>query len=104
MEKRQESVFEGHTVNITSIIITSDNKYIISGGGYGDCTIRIWNFLEKRQEIVLKGHTDSVYSLAITSDSKYLISGGNDKTVRIWNLLEKDKKLFLKGMHLMQHT
>ena len=53
MEKRQEAILEGHTSVITSIAITSDNKYIISGGH--DCTIRIWNFLEERQETVLEG-------------------------------------------------
>ena len=79
MEKRQETVLEGHKSGVTSIAIASYNKYIISGGDYGDCTIRIWNFLEKRQETVLEGHTSPINSIAITSDNKYIISGSNDK-------------------------
>ena len=73
MEKRQETVLEGHNETVRSVAITSDNKYIISGSK--DCTIRIWNLLEKRQETVLKEHTSYVKSIAVTSDSKYIISG-----------------------------
>ena len=73
LERDYKLFLEGHTCTVTSIVITSDNKYIISGSS--DCTIRIWNLLEKRQETVLKGHTSGVTSIAITSDNKYIISG-----------------------------
>ena len=58
LERDYKLFLEGHTSSITSITITSDNKYIISGSD--DKTIRIWNLLEKRQEIVLEGHNDTV--------------------------------------------
>ena len=53
LERDCKLFLEGHNDIITSIALTSDNKYIISGGH--DCTIRIWNFLEERQETVLEG-------------------------------------------------
>ena len=59
---------------VRSVAITSDNKYIVSGGM--DKTVRIWNLQDKTQEAVLQGHTDSVKSVAITSDNKYIVSGG----------------------------
>ena len=43
-----------------SVAITSDNKYIVSGGW--DNTVRIWNLQDKTQEAVLQGHT---YGLAV---------------------------------------
>ena len=46
---------EGHTELINSVAITSDNKYIVSGGY--DKTVRIWNLQDKTQEAVLQGHT-----------------------------------------------
>ena len=58
LERDYKLFLEGHTSSVTSIAITSDNKYIISGSH--DKTIRIWNLLEKRQETVLEGHDGTV--------------------------------------------
>ena len=56
-DKTQEAVLQGHTcVHVLSVAITSDNKYIVSGGD--DKTVRIWNLQDKTQEAVLQGHTD----------------------------------------------
>ena len=73
-DKTQEAVLQGHTDCVTSVAITSDNKYIVSGGR--DKTVRIWNLQDKTQEAVLQGHTGSIISVAITSDNKYIVSGG----------------------------
>ena len=73
-DKTQEAVLQGHTGSVRSVAITSDNKYIVSGGY--DKTVRIWNLQDKTQEAVLQGHTDCVISVAITSDNKYIVSGG----------------------------
>ena len=86
---------EGHTDPVSSVAITSDSKYIVSGGY--DNTVRIWNLQDKTQEAVLQGHTGSVRSVAITSDNKYIVSGGYDKTVRIWNLQDKTQEAVLQG-------
>ena len=86
---------EGHTDYVTCVIVTKDNKYIISGSD--DRTIRIWNLLEQRQEGVLEGHFAEVLSVAVTSDNKYVISGSDDNTIRIWNLLERRQETILQG-------
>ena len=75
---------KGHSYSVTSVAISSDNKYIVSGSR--DNTIKIWN-LESGQEIkTLAGHNGSVRSVAISSDSKYIVSGSDDNTIKIWNL------------------
>ena len=79
MEKREEAVLEGHTDEIYTLVISSDDKYIISGSK--DKTIRIWNLLEKSQEFFLEGQHSDVLSLAITSDNKYIISGFRDGSI-----------------------
>ncbi|OMJ70397.1 hypothetical protein SteCoe_31644 [Stentor coeruleus] len=87
-EKQQIAVFKGHTEPINSIVMTSDNHYIISGSN--DKTIRIWNLLAERQsELVLKGHESRVSSVAITSDDKFIVSGSWDKTIRLWDMQKK---------------
>ena len=87
---------EAHTRNVTDIVITSDNKYIVSVSEDG--TLRIWNLLSKRQECILRGHTYSIYCIAITSDDKYAISGSCDNTIRVWNLQDKIQESVLHGL------
>ena len=86
---------EGHSDSVNSLIVTSDNKYIISGSS--DKTIRIWNLLEKRQERVLKGHKSEVNSIAVTSDNKYVVSCSCNNSISVWNLLEKKPASLLQG-------
>ena len=81
MKKRLETGFQGHSTEATSVAVTNDSKFIISGSS--DNTVRIWNFWEKRQETVLKGHKEWVNSVTVTSDNKCIISGSDDNTIRI---------------------
>ena len=45
LEKYQEAVLEGHTSTVISVVITSDNEFIVSDSY--DRTIRLWNFQDK---------------------------------------------------------
>ena len=74
---------------MSPVAISSDNKYIVSGGI--DRTVRIWNPQKKAQEAVLQGHTHTINSVAIASDDKYIVFCGFDNTVRIWNLQDRTK-------------
>ena len=90
---KNERFLRGHTEGIRSLAITSDNKYIISGGF--DKTVRIWNLEDNSQEAVLYGHTDAVSKILITSDCKYIISVSNDKSARIWNFANKTQEAII---------
>lgn len=83
---RITNVLECHTLDVISLQITSDDKFIISGSL--DKNVIIWNVEERRPVIIYKGHTGYVNLLEITSDSKYLISGSIDTTIKIWNIGE----------------
>ena len=48
-DKIQEAVLKGHTECVTSVAITSNDKYIVSGGG--DNTVRIWKTPKQRGRI-----------------------------------------------------
>ena len=51
--KRQKAVLQGHTDSVNSVAITSDNKYIVSGGA--DKTVGIWNFMRVLYTTALLG-------------------------------------------------
>ncbi len=72
----------GHSDRISSVAISSDNKYIISGSY--DETVIVWDRESGEVKKKLKEHLGCVYSVVISSDNKYIVSGSNDKTIRVW--------------------
>ena len=49
-------MLQGHTKYVRSVAITSNNKYIVSGGY--DNTVRIWILQDKTQEAVFTNYDD----------------------------------------------
>ena len=86
---------KGHENRVTTLAITSDNKYIISGSS--DCTVRIWDLQEKKEKAILRGHTDEIVKVVVTSDNKFIVSASNDTTLIIWNIQEKMMETRLRG-------
>ena len=73
-ERKTGPVLRGHAKSVGALVITKDNKYIISGSQ--DHSVRIWNTQDNyKQEAVLQGHTKEVKALVVTSDSNYIITG-----------------------------
>ncbi len=75
----------GHIDRVNSIKFSHDSKYLISGGGPFDRTIKIWEIPSGKLIRTLYGHSSNVESIAITSDGKYIISCSWDKTINIWD-------------------
>ena len=70
-----------------SIAITSDGRYLASGGR--DNMIRIYDQRMSYSEITtLKGHRDAVTSLAFRTDSYALFSGSLDRCLKHWDINE----------------
>lgn len=84
---------QGHYSFISSIVITTDNRYILSASF--DRTIRIWSFNAKSQQFSFTGHTKRIECISLSSDYKYLASGSADKTLRLWNLLRNSLEAVL---------
>ncbi len=81
---RYTDVLRGHTDLVTSLVITSDGKTIISGSR--DKTIKIWDIQSKECTNTLKGHINSVNSLAVTQDGKSIMSRCNNNTAKLWDI------------------
>jgi WD40 repeat protein len=74
----------GHTSAVTSVAISVDGKYIVSGST--DLTIRIWNM--ETMECIRgpwRGHTHVVTSVAFSTDGRHIVSGSRDYTIRVWD-------------------
>jgi|GEM_PF-3437938 WD40 repeat protein len=83
-ESRYTDVLRGHTDLVTTLVVTSDGKTIISGSK--DKTIKIWDIQSKECINTLKGHIDSVNSIAVTQDGKSIMSRCNNNIAKLWDI------------------
>ena len=84
LKEKQETVFLRHSAGITTVTVTSDNKYIISGSK--DKSIRIWNLLEKKTKSILN-FDDWITLLEVDKEYKLTVYSGYG-IIRTINLKE----------------
>ncbi|KAK9703116.1 pre-rRNA processing protein [Basidiobolus ranarum] len=78
--------FIGHTDHILSLAVSSDGKYLASGGK--DKLINIWSINENKHLVVFKHHKDTISGLAFRKGSNQLYSCSNDRSIKLWNIDE----------------
>lgn len=76
-----KKVIEGHTGYISDLIISPDNKNIISASG--DNTIKIWDLNSGNLINSLIDHRSPVFYLCFSADRMNLISGDMDGIIKI---------------------
>ena len=81
------NTFEGHSNDITDLLVTVDRKSLISSSK--DKTIRVWDILNVKEDAIFTEHTWSVTDIDMDPLGLYLISGSLDGTVNLYNLKEK---------------
>ena len=81
---REPFEWAGHLAGVTSLIMTPDDRWLVTGSK--DKTIRIWEWQKKAPAQTLKLHSGTVSSLALDFSATRLLSTGEDETVRSWNL------------------
>jgi WD40 repeat protein len=69
-------ILKGHKKYITSVAISPDGKYALSGSF--DKTIRYWDLKTGQTIKVFKDYEHSIYSVVISPDGRYAIWGGLD--------------------------
>jgi WD40 repeat protein len=85
----------GHNSSVSSVAISVDGKYVVSGSG--DKTVKIWDMMSGECMKTLSGHDGDVNSVAISVDGKYVVSGSKDKTVKIWDMMSGECMKILSG-------
>lgn len=76
------TTLQGHTSQISGIIITSDNKSLISCSN--DFTIKIWD-LETKKCVRTYNHGVPVDAIYANDDYIFSSSGGRNSSVKIWD-------------------
>ena len=74
-------IFPGHTRIVTSICISENGNYAVSGSE--DFTARVWNVATGQCLRTIESHKYSVGAVALSPDGRWLASGGKDGLVYI---------------------
>lgn len=83
-----EQTLSGHNKYVTSLAMTPNGKFIVSGSA--DSTLCIYQrSLVTGQYFSMDcvpGHTDEITSVAISADASRIVSGSKDGTIKVWEL------------------
>ena len=83
----RKATVEGHQNPVNSVIITPDERQIIS---VGDRSIKIWDLQDTtREPEVIVGHSKTIESAAISPDGKTLVTGSWDGIIKFWDLRQQ---------------
>jgi len=84
----------GHR-KVSSIAVSPDGKYIISGGAQGGITLgvggdtanylKLWDIYTGKELMTFISNTKSIYSLAFSPDGKHVLSGSENNTIKLWD-------------------
>jgi RNA polymerase sigma factor (sigma-70 family) len=75
-----------HTYCVGALAFLPDGKTLLSGSGYNDPVIRLWDPFTGREKGQWHGHKVDVQTIALSPDGKLAVSGGQDKTLRLWDV------------------
>ncbi|KAG8985165.1 pre-rRNA processing protein, partial [Tulasnella sp. 427] len=81
--KAPEAV-EGHTDEVLALALSSDGKYLVSGGK--DRKVVVWDAQQFRWLKSFGGHKDLISALVIRKGTHQLFSASYDRTVKIFDL------------------
>ncbi|OWF42493.1 U3 small nucleolar RNA-interacting protein 2-like isoform X2 [Mizuhopecten yessoensis] len=85
--KGTEKSHVGHTEHILCLAISSDGKYLASGGL--NKLVRIWNPDDCTHVHFFPGHKDAISSLAFRKGTHQLFSASHDRSVKVWNVEDR---------------
>lgn len=76
----------GFKTEVECTLISSDDSFLVGGGGKNDHKVRVWDLPSGELRFTLEGHHDAITSLAICPNNKILATGSKDNTIKLWSL------------------
>ncbi|HUD46725.1 MAG TPA: protein kinase [Candidatus Baltobacteraceae bacterium] len=68
-----------------AVAFSPDSSTLLTGAGYSDSAIQLWDAHSGAARRTLDGHRSWVSDLLFTPDGKMLISSSGDQTIRLWD-------------------
>ncbi|CAI2173766.1 5163_t:CDS:2 [Funneliformis geosporum] len=84
--RKEVKNFDGHNNHVLSMAISSDGKYLATGGA--DKKVNIWSVKEDKLLKCFTQHKDSVSGLAFRKGSNQLYSASYDRAIKLWDIDE----------------
>ena len=81
--------FEGHRYPVTSLCVSGDARYILSGStgiSPKDEMLKLWEVSSGRCVRTFDGHMGCVNSVCLSGDGHYALSASSDKTIKLWEV------------------
>ncbi|KAG2461041.1 CFA52 protein, partial [Polypterus senegalus] len=78
-----------HSMGVSAIAVTSDCKWVISGGGEGQ--VRVWEITPRSQRLLesMKEHKSLVSCIKVKSNNRECVTTSSDGTCIIWDLVNQ---------------
>jgi WD40 repeat protein len=81
----------------TALAFSPDARWLITGGGYAESVIRLWDFQTGQPAGSLEGHRSWVGCLRFLPDGKTVASASADGTIRLWDCSTRQLLRTLRG-------
>ena len=81
----------------TALAFSADGQWLVSGAGYAEGALKIWDLNSGQLLGPLKGHRSWVSCLKVLSDGRTLASASADRTIRLWDLKTRQPLRTLRG-------
>ncbi|MBX3732908.1 MAG: protein kinase [Verrucomicrobiae bacterium] len=82
---------------LSTLAVSPDGRWLASGSGFEDVSVRIWDTSNGRQTVRLDGHTAWVSKVDFTQDGRHLLTASTDQTIRIWDTTTWKLEKVLRG-------
>jgi WD40 repeat protein len=89
--------------SVMCLAFSPDGRVLVSGAGYVDSVIRIWDVVTGSEIGRLEGHRGWVSRLEFLADGKRLVSSSADQTLRVWDLATRRSLRTLRGHETELH-
>ncbi|HXT41330.1 MAG TPA: WD40 repeat domain-containing protein, partial [Candidatus Angelobacter sp.] len=81
----------------TAVALSKNGRTLITGGGYAEGAVKLWDVATGHLAGKLDGHRSWVSCLKLLPDGKTLASASADRTVRLWDLATREPVRTLRG-------
>src|SRR5262249_38928158 len=93
--KRSCTYRDGSGTVCWSVACTASKKLVLAG--FGDLTLRLWDFASGKELRQLVGHSGIVTAVAFSPDGRRALSSSPDKTLRVWDTASGRELINIRG-------